>query len=74
MDKARKAQSSGAVAVIVTDNVAGSTSDDQPMFAMSGDGNDDVIIPVVFLFYREARLLIRYLSENPKLEVKFWII
>lgn len=69
VDKARKAQIAGAVAVIVTDNVAGSTSDDQPMFAMSGDGNDDVIIPVVFLFYREANLLSLHLNENPNLEI-----
>ena len=39
------------------------------MFAMSGDGKDDVTIPVVFLFTKEANKLRKAFKENPDLEV-----
>jgi mannosidase alpha-like ER degradation enhancer 3 len=39
------------------------------MFAMSGDGMDDVNIPVVFLFYRDASQLLHAVSGDPALEV-----
>jgi hypothetical protein len=39
------------------------------MFAMSGDGTDDVKIPVVFLFKKEADELLAALTENSDLEV-----
>jgi mannosidase alpha-like ER degradation enhancer 3 len=39
------------------------------MFAMSGDGTDDVNIPVVFLFYQEASQLLQAVSNSPALEV-----
>lgn len=69
VDKARVAQENGAAAVIVIDNVPGSTADDQPMFAMSGDGVDDVKIPVVFLFTREGDIIKKAIELNPELEV-----
>lgn len=69
VDKARKAQAAGAAAVIVTDNVPGTAANDQPMFAMSGDGNDDVTIPVVFLFTEEAKLMKTAIENNPELDV-----
>lgn len=69
VDKARKAQAAGAAAVIVTDNVPGTAANDQPMFAMSGDGNDDVTIPVVFLFTDEAKIMKTAIEKNPALEV-----
>lgn len=69
VDKARKAQAAGAAAVIVTDNVPGTAANDQPMFAMSGDGKDDVAIPVVFLFTDEAKILKTAIENNPELEV-----
>ncbi|XP_022220191.1 ER degradation-enhancing alpha-mannosidase-like protein 3 isoform X2 [Drosophila obscura] len=50
VSKARLAQKAGAVALIVCDNVPGSSGETQPMFAMSGDGTDDVLIPVVFMY------------------------
>jgi len=50
VSKARLAQKVGAVALIVCDNVPGSSGETQPMFAMSGDGKDDVLIPVVFMY------------------------
>lgn len=69
VDKARKAQESGAVAAIIIDNVPDSTGDDQPMFAMSGDGIDDVKIPVVFLFTREGDVLKKAINKNSDLDV-----
>lgn len=69
VDKARKAQEAGAAAVIVTDNVPGTAANDQPMFAMSGDGTDDVGIPVVFLFTEEAKVMKAAIEKNPELEV-----
>lgn len=50
------------------DNVPGSNSD-QPMFAMSGDGVDDVHIPSVFLYSREKDILMKAISNDPDLEV-----
>lgn len=47
-----------------------SSADDQPMFAMSGDGIDDVRIPCVFLYTREKNILMKAISNNPDLEVK----
>lgn len=69
VDKARKAQEAGAAAVIVVDNVPGSSSKDMPMFAMSGDGKDDVSIPVVFLFRNDAQVLESAYKNNTKLRV-----
>lgn len=53
----------------MVDNVPGSNSDDQPMFAMSGDGLNDVNIPCVFLYSRESDILIKAITDNPDLEV-----
>jgi mannosidase alpha-like ER degradation enhancer 3 len=39
------------------------------MFAMSGDGTDDVNIPVVFLFYQDASQLLQAVNSSPALEV-----
>lgn len=69
VEKARRAQAAGAWAVIVVDNLAASTSKDQPMFAMSGDGKDDVTIPVVFLYKLEADVLEEAHRLNPNMEV-----
>lgn len=73
VDKARKAQEAGAIAVIVTDNVPGSSANDQPMFAMSGDGSDDVTIPVVFIFTEDANILEKAYKSNPELEVSSFL-
>ena len=42
------------------DNVVGSSAAVSAMFAMSGDGKepDDVTIPVVFLFNKEAKEIV----------------
>lgn len=72
VDKARKAQKAGAAAVIIIDNVPDTSADDQPMFAMSGDGVDDVKIPVVFLYSREGHSLKKAIADNPDLQVTFF--
>lgn len=51
------------------DNVPGSNADEQPMFAMSGDGVNDVKIPCVFLYTQERNVLLEAISNNPDLEV-----
>lgn len=56
----------------VVDNVPGSNADEQPMFAMSGDGIDDVKIPSVFLYTREKNVLMKAISNNPDLEVNIF--
>ncbi|CAH1119531.1 unnamed protein product [Phaedon cochleariae] len=69
IDKVRKIQKHGAVAAVILDNSPGSSSAGSPMFSMSGDGNDDVEIPAVFLFNQESSKLMLALSKDPQLEV-----
>lgn len=69
IEKARRGQKAGAAAIIVVDNVPGTNSDEQPMFAMSGDGVDDVNIPCVFLYTREKDILVKAITNDPDLEV-----
>lgn len=69
VDKARVAQTFGAAAVIVIDNVPGSNAEDMPMFAMSGDNVDDVKIPVVFLFTKEGDTLQKAIENDPDMDV-----
>lgn len=53
----------------MVDNTPGTSAATSPMFAMSGDGTDDVNIPVVFLFYQDASQLLQAVSSSPALEV-----
>lgn len=39
------------------------------MFAMSGDGTDDVDIPIVFLFSQDAWQLLQALAHDPAMLV-----
>ena len=68
-EKARNIQALGAKGGIVMDNVPSSSINDSPMFAMSGDGTDDVSIPMLFLFDRDAKALFKALSDNQELVV-----
>lgn len=70
VSKARLAQKSGALALIVCDNVPGSSGETQPMFAMSGDGNNDVKIPVVFMYSQEFTKLSSVMQRKPHLKVR----
>lgn len=69
VDKARLLQRAGAVAGIVMDNVPGTSSATSPLFAMSGDGSNDITIPMVFLFNQDAAVLIKALKNNPELRI-----
>ena len=69
VEKARTLQAMGALGGIVLDNSEDSSSRESPLFAMSGDGNDDVSIPMVFLFKKEGERLLKKIRENPELRV-----
>jgi ER degradation enhancer, mannosidase alpha-like 3 len=69
VDKARRAMNAGASGVIIFDNVADTSINNQPPFAMSGDGKDDVRIPTCFLFAVEANSLKDALKSKNDLEV-----
>lgn len=47
----------------------GSSSENQPLFAMSGDGTNDVTIPLVFLYHSQGQQLLVTLADNSFLEV-----
>ena len=68
-EKARILESLGAKGGIVMDNVAGSSSSESPLFAMSGDGTDDISIPMLFLFDVESRALAQALADEQALEI-----
>jgi mannosidase alpha-like ER degradation enhancer 3 len=57
------------VAAIVLDNTAGSSIRNSPMFAMSGDGKNDVKIPLAFLFQQDAFQLLQALALDPSLKI-----
>ena len=61
-------EKAGAKGGIVIDNNKGSTSTNSPLFSMSGDGVDDVSIPMVFVFYNDANNLMEALKARPKME------
>lgn len=69
VEKARKVQKAGAVGAIIVDNVPGTSAQTSPLFSMSGDGTDDVTIPTVFLFTKDASKLIAALAKDPTLPV-----
>ena len=68
-EKARILEKAGAKGGIVIDNNKGSTSTNSPLFSMSGDGVDDVSIPMVFIFYNDAKDLLEALKARPNIEV-----
>ena len=70
VEKARVLQSLGAVGGIVMDNTEGTAAATSPLFAMSGDGSDDVKIPMVFLFMEEAKLLMKIFAGEKDLVVR----
>ncbi|XP_060809884.1 ER degradation-enhancing alpha-mannosidase-like protein 3 [Amyelois transitella] len=65
--KVRNIQAAGARLAIIYDNIPDSTHETTALFAMSGDGKDDIKIPAVFLFSQEAKFLIDALKVNPDL-------
>ena len=73
IDKARQVQRAGGLGLIVLDNVPNTSSKSSPMFAMSGDGTDDVDIPVLFLYWEDGRILMKAIEEYPHLIVSMGI-
>lgn len=70
IEKARFLQAAGVVGAVVMDNKADTSSDTHGLFAMSGDGQDDVKIPMVFVFAKEGdSLLHELLVHGDKLEL-----
>ncbi|GAB6023426.1 ER degradation-enhancing alpha-mannosidase-like protein 2 [Chamberlinius hualienensis] len=69
VDKGRQLQKLGAVGGIVIDNNVGSSSSTSPLFAMSGDGSSDVVIPMVFLFKLDGAKLMQHIKQNTHLIV-----
>ena len=67
--QARRVEKAGAVAALVLDNTSGSSASSSPMFAMSGDGTNDVKIPLAFLFQQDAFRLLQALALDPTLHV-----
>lgn len=70
VDKARNLQSKGAIGGIVLDQAQGSSSEVTSLFAMSGDGTNDVTIPMVFLFWTQGRDLFEALNKFPEVLVE----
>lgn len=67
--KVRNMQSAGVSLAIILDNVPDSTQENTALFAMSGDGKDDIEIPAVFLFSQEGRYLTEAVLAKPDLLV-----
>ncbi|CAK1555009.1 unnamed protein product [Leptosia nina] len=63
--KVRNLQEAGAQLAIILDNVKDSSHESTALFAMSGDGKDDIQIPAVFLFSREGEILNEALKNDP---------
>ena len=48
----------------VADHNDGTNSETSPLFAMSGDGRDDIVIPILFLFQQQGARLVTALEES----------
>ncbi|XP_041368922.1 ER degradation-enhancing alpha-mannosidase-like protein 3 [Gigantopelta aegis] len=69
VDKARNLEKAGAIGGIVIDHNEGSSADSQALFAMSGDGKNDITIPMVFLFKKEGAELVSAVQTLGIIEV-----
>lgn len=65
--KVRNIQESGATFALIIDNVENTSHESSVLFAMSGDGKDDIVIPAAFLFSQEGNYLAEALKEDPEL-------
>lgn len=66
LEKARLIENQGAKGGIVIDNSPGTTANGNPLFAMSGDGTDDVRLTNIFYYYIEL--------SQPRANVMYKII
>ncbi|ELT95927.1 hypothetical protein CAPTEDRAFT_219288 [Capitella teleta] len=69
VEKARNIQTAGGIGGIVVDNSPESSSDITPLFAMSGDGTNDIQIPMVFVFDKEAQQIFQAIQENIDVQI-----
>ena len=69
VEKARILEKAGARGGIVVDSNKGTSSSNSPLFSMSGDGTDDISIPMVFVFSNDAKDITEALASDPKLAV-----
>lgn len=67
--KVRHMQAAGVSLAIIIDNIPDSTHESTALFAMSGDGKEDIDIPAVFLFSQEGRILTDAYTAKPDLTV-----
>lgn len=67
--KVRNIQAAGARLAVIIDNVPDSTADNSALFAMSGDGKDDIEIPAIFLFSQEGQYLRDSVKEYPRIGI-----
>eukprot|EP00039_Didymoeca_costata_P007976 m.106193 g.106193 ORF g.106193 m.106193 type:complete len:796 (-) comp13899_c0_seq1:126-2513(-) len=71
IDKVRKAQERGAMAVIIFDNKP-SKGLKNTLFSMSGDGTEDVVIPSVFISQEDGTVLSSWLTTDSEVAASFW--
>lgn len=70
IEKARNVQNAGGVGIIIVDHVVDTSANESMIFAMSGDGQNDVTIPAMFLFSKEGRALKSLLLSSGGLKVR----
>ena len=69
--QARAVEELGAVGIIVMDNVADTSVEDNELFSLSVDNNPKPIhIPTVFAYYKEGMALLALLKNEGKLFVR----
>ena len=69
IEKARQLERAHALAGIIIDHDTSIKSSNGAIFSMTGDGFNNVHIPVVLMFKDEAFQLLHFLSKNPNLIV-----
>jgi hypothetical protein len=69
IEKARYLEQAQAIGGIVIDQHLSLKSANGALFSMTGDGNNDVNIPLVLMFKDQALQLFNLLSKQPKLIV-----
>ncbi|KAG2465321.1 EDEM3 protein, partial [Polypterus senegalus] len=69
--KARHLQEAGAIGAIFIDHSEGTSSEETPLFQMVGDGGpvDGISIPLVFLFSKEGRVLVKAVDDHHNVDV-----
>ena len=67
IEKARQLETVHAIGGIVLDTNLSLKSSNHSIFSMTGDGNNNVDIPLVLMFKDEAFQLLHLLSKQPKL-------